>query len=84
MIQRVVFEELLKDITNKEISLIIGPRQAGKTTAMRWLEDHVRQKGIRTVFLNLDIEADQPFSKKSYFNKKRKMVEAYSECKYCG
>jgi predicted AAA+ superfamily ATPase len=73
MIQREIFEELLEDLSNKEISLIIGPRQAGKTTAMRWVEDRVRQQGTRTIFLNLDVEADQPFfqSQQSLLNKLR-------------
>ncbi len=73
MIRRVIFQELLEDLSNKEISLIIGPRQAGKTTAMRWVEDRVRQQGTRTIFLNLDVEADQPFfqSQQSLFNKLR-------------
>jgi uncharacterized protein len=61
MIQRSIFQDLLGDLSNKEISLIVGPRQAGKTTAMRWVEERVGRQGIRTVFLNLDVEADQPF-----------------------
>jgi predicted AAA+ superfamily ATPase len=71
MIQREIFQELLEDLSKKEISLIIGPRQAGKKTAMRWVEDRVRQQGTRTIFLNLDVEADQPFfqSQQSLLNK---------------
>jgi hypothetical protein len=73
VIQRSIFQELLGDLSNKEISLIVGPRQAGKTTAMRWVEERVRQQGTRTVFLNLDVEADQPFfqSQQSLVNKLR-------------
>lgn len=73
MIQRLIFQELIDDIANKEISLIVGPRQAGKTTAMRWVEDRLRQQGTRSVFLNFDVEADQPFldSQQSLVNKLR-------------
>jgi len=73
MIQRKIFQELLQDLSNKEISLIIGPRQAGKTTAMRWVEDRVRKQGVRTVFLNLDVEVEQPFfqSQQSLLSKLR-------------
>ena len=73
MIQRSIFQELLGDLPNKEIILIVGPRQAGKTTAMRWVEERVRKDGTRTVFLNLDVEADQPFfeSQQSLLNKLR-------------
>ncbi len=73
MIKRRIFQELIDNLANKEISLIVGPRQAGKTTAMRWVEDRLKQQGIRSVFLNFDVEADQPFldSQQSLVNKLR-------------
>ncbi|MEN8760528.1 MAG: ATP-binding protein [Desulfobacterales bacterium] len=42
------------------MSLIIGPRQAGKTTLMEMLKAHLDNRGERTLFLNLDIEWDKP------------------------
>jgi hypothetical protein len=42
------------------MSLIIGPRQAGKTTLMEMLKEHLDNRGERTLFLNLDIEWDRP------------------------
>jgi predicted AAA+ superfamily ATPase len=43
------------------MSLIIGPRQAGKTTLMLQLKDYLEKQGERTLFLNLDFEQDKPF-----------------------
>ena len=43
------------------MSLIVGPRQAGKTTLMLQLKDYLEKRGERTLFLNLDFEADRPF-----------------------
>jgi predicted AAA+ superfamily ATPase len=73
MIQRTIFQALLEDLSNEQISLIVGPRQAGKTTAMRWVEEQVRRQGTRTVFLNLDVEVDRPFfeSQQALANKMR-------------
>lgn len=52
----------LKDhLPKKEISFIIGPRQAGKTTLMFILKDFLEKKGEKSLFLNLDIEADKQF-----------------------
>jgi predicted AAA+ superfamily ATPase len=52
----------LKDhLSQKEISLIVGPRQAGKTTLMLLLKKHLEECGEKTLFLNLDIEADNRF-----------------------
>lgn len=61
MIKRVLFDELKAHLSKKEISLIAGPRQAGKTTLMRALIGHLEKNGEKTVFLNLDIEADKRF-----------------------
>ncbi len=53
--------ELRNHLEKKEISLLIGPRQAGKTTLMLLLKKELEQKGQKVVFLNLDIEADRQF-----------------------
>ena len=60
MIERTLFSDLLKHLSKKEISLIIGPRQSGKTTLMEMLQKHLEKNGERTLYLNLDIEWDRP------------------------
>ena len=49
MIERTLFSELKDHLSKREISFIIGPRQAGKTTLMLLLEDYLKistQKSI--------------------------------------
>ena len=60
MIKRKLFKELVEHLPRKEISVIVGPRQAGKTTLMEMLRDRLIQEGERSLFLNLDIEWDRP------------------------
>jgi predicted AAA+ superfamily ATPase len=60
MIKRRLFEELVDHLLQKEMSLIIGPRQAGKTTLMEMLKAHLDKSGERTLFLNHDIQWDRP------------------------
>ena len=60
MIKRKLFSELINHLPQKEMSLIIGPRQAGKTTLMEMLKERLDTSGERTLFLNLDIEWDRP------------------------
>ena len=60
MIKRKLFQELVDHLPQKEMSLIIGPRQAGKTTLMEMLKAHLDKSGERALFLNLDIEWDRP------------------------
>ena len=61
VIKRNILGLLKKHLSAGEISLIIGPRQVGKTTLMRLLDDILHSRGERTVWLNLDIESDRIF-----------------------
>ena len=61
MIKRISYEPIKAHLNQKEITLIVGPRQAGKTTLMQMLKKELDDRGAKTVFLNLDIEADRPF-----------------------
>jgi hypothetical protein len=55
-----LFHDLIKHLPKKEMSLIVGPRQAGKTTLMLQLKDYLDQKGKKTLFLSQDFERDFP------------------------
>ncbi|MFW6132135.1 MAG: ATP-binding protein [Candidatus Aminicenantaceae bacterium] len=61
MIKRKLISGLKSHLSRKEISFIVGPRQAGKTTLMLFLKDYLDKKGAKTLFLNLDIESDRQF-----------------------
>ncbi|MFH1408108.1 MAG: ATP-binding protein [Patescibacteria group bacterium] len=60
-IKRDLQKSVEKHLTNKEITLIVGPRQAGKTFLMRVIQEGLNKKGLKTLFLNLDIETDKKF-----------------------
>ena len=60
LVKRYIFDDLKAHLLKKEMCLIVGPRQAGKTTLMRQLQDHLEAKGEKTFFLSLDFERDQP------------------------
>jgi uncharacterized protein len=59
MIKRSIYPSLVKHLSRKEISLITGPRQSGKTTLMSLLKDDLDQKRESTLFLNFDVEWDR-------------------------
>ena len=58
-IKRRVLAELRDHLDKPEISLVVGPRQAGKTTLLLKLQEELERKGEKTVFFNLDREADR-------------------------
>lgn len=59
MIERTIYHDLEKHLDKKEISLITGPRQSGKTTLMDLLRKELIKRGESTLYLNLDIEWDR-------------------------
>lgn len=61
MIKRKLFIELKEHLSQKEVSLIVGPRQAGKTTIMLALKKDLETTGKKTIYFNLDIETDRKF-----------------------
>lgn len=70
IIRRKLFHLIADHLKNKEITLIIGPRQAGKTTLMRQLEEDLKKKGEKTLFLDLDRDIDRPF-----FNSQSRLIQ---------
>lgn len=61
MIKRGLYAEVRGHLSAKEITLIAGPRQAGKTTLMFMIKEDLDKRGEKTVYFNLDIEADKQF-----------------------
>jgi len=51
---RNITADLLKWIERREAYAIKGPRQSGKTTLLKILEDALNKRGINTVFLNFE------------------------------
>lgn len=58
-IRRNLTSELTDHLSEPEITLLIGPRQAGKTTLLRHLADQLKQDGHSVLFFNIDIERDR-------------------------
>jgi predicted AAA+ superfamily ATPase len=61
MIKREIYKNLEKHLLEKEITLIIGARQTGKTTLMLLLEEKLKTQSKKTVFLSLDNEQDMEY-----------------------
>ena len=70
MIKRAIFEPLKAHLQQKEITLIVGPRQAGKTTLMQLLKDDLDREKEPTLFLSLDSEED-----KRFFDSQRSLIQ---------
>ena len=61
MIKRHIFKEIKEHLKKKEITLLIGPRQAGKTSLMKALMRDAEEKQTKTLFLSLDIDENKPY-----------------------
>src|SRR3990167_3324347 len=62
-LQRKIYSELKSHSAQPEISLILGPRQAGKTTLMKRLQVDLETRGLKTAFFNLDLIEEKRFFK---------------------
>ncbi len=61
MIKRLITHQIRDHLSKKEITLIGGPRQVGKTTLMNILIDDLKSAGEPVLFLSFDYESDLPF-----------------------
>lgn len=61
MIKRNLFVEIKAHLEKPEITLIIGPRQAGKTTLMYQLIEDLKKTDKKTLFLSLDNDSDRHY-----------------------
>lgn len=60
-IKRDILNQLSDHLEEKEITLLIGPRQAGKTTLLLKLKEYLENQGKKTVFFNLDFEEQKQY-----------------------
>lgn len=58
MIKRTIYPKLLAHLDKAEITILVGSRQAGKTTLMEMLKDEIQSRGEETASFNLDREED--------------------------
>ncbi len=69
-INRRLYFQLKEHLRSPEISLVLGPRQSGKTTILEKIREDLQNMGQRTVFLNLDIIEDR-----QWFSSQHALIE---------
>ncbi len=69
MIKRKLYHALYNHLPKEEITIIVGPRQAGKTTLMNHLMGELDNSGQKTLFLNLDLDEER-----GYFSSQLKLL----------
>lgn len=72
-IARSILPELEAHLSEPEITILTGPRQAGKTTLLKELRSGLEKKGALCLFFNLDIDSDAAF-----FGSQQKLVDHLS------
>ncbi|MBI2430582.1 MAG: ATP-binding protein [Candidatus Levybacteria bacterium] len=70
VIKRAIYSAIKKHLSAPEMSIITGPRQVGKTFLMNMLEDELKKKGEKTLYLNLDLDEHFPL-----FESQRKLID---------
>lgn len=57
-LKRTVYNALIEDARRREITIIIGPRQVGKTTLLKEIEGYFRKQRRRSCYFNLEMPQD--------------------------
>jgi len=68
-IQRNSIKEIAKHLESNEITMLVGPRQAGKTTIMLHIKEQLDKQGAKTLHLNIDRD-----DHRIYFNSQTDLV----------
>ncbi len=58
MIKRSIKQSIVNNLSLKEVTIIIGARQIGKTTVLKEIITDLKLSGKKVVYFNLDIEDD--------------------------
>ncbi|MBM4402457.1 MAG: ATP-binding protein [Candidatus Cloacimonetes bacterium] len=61
VVKRDILPSILSHLAKEEITVIVGPRQAGKTTLLLQVKDNLKQRGVsekQIFFFNLDLVTD--------------------------
>src|SRR3989338_1274574 len=61
VIKTSVLTKLIEHLKSDEMSLLVGPRQSGKTTLMFQLIERLKAEAKKYIYLNLDVEKDNTF-----------------------
>ncbi len=71
LIKRKILDSLRAHLKAREITVLVGPRQVGKTTLLQILKKDLEQAGQKTLFFNLDFESDAVYfkSQQNFLNK---------------
>jgi len=65
-LKRIAYIETAEDVRRKEIGIIIGPRQVGKTTLLKEILKYCKKSGKRCRYFNLEMPADANFFARSF------------------
>jgi len=52
IINRIIFNKLRSKIRQPEINILLGPKQVGKTTLLKQLQEYAEQAGYKTKFFD--------------------------------
>jgi len=63
IIKRKIYDKIKKHLDKKEITIISGIRQCGKSTILHKLRTNLIKEGEKTIFLNFDFDKDKEFLK---------------------
>lgn len=60
-LKRIIYNEIVSDFTRREVGIIIGPRQVGKTTLLKEIARNCGKSKLRYKYFDLEMPSDTSF-----------------------
>lgn len=60
-LMRIIRDEVAGDLARREVGIVVGPRQVGKTTLLKDVARHCRKSGVRFRYFDLEMPADADY-----------------------
>ena len=57
-LKRIIYNEVIADLSRREIGIVVGPRQVGKTTLLKEVAAFCRRNNTRYKYFNLELPVD--------------------------
>lgn len=65
-LKRTIYDYIIRDFRRREIGIIIGPRQVGKTTLLKELAIYCKRKNAKYRYFNLEMPSDANYFAKDF------------------
>lgn len=81
-LKRIIYDDVVADLKRKEIGIIMGPRQVGKTTLLKELAVYHRKSKEQYSYFNLEMPTDANYFARDFKDVLADIGRGYRQLKF--